>query len=141
MSERNLLVEEVMSRDVFTLGRNDKLSVADDVMKQKRIRHIPILDGDGELCGIISQRDLFRGILLRSLGYGSRAEQKMLDSLSIKDAMHDEVISTSPDTPLADAARMMLSEKVGCLPVVDENRVVGLISEADFVKRYTGDDG
>lgn len=141
MSERNLLVEEVMSRDVFTLGRNDKLSVADGVMKQKRIRHIPILDGDGELCGIISQRDLFRGILLRSLGYGSRAEQKMLDSLSIKDAMHDEVISTSPDTPLADAARMMLSEKVGCLPVVDENRVVGLISEADFVKRYTGDDG
>ena len=141
MSERNLLVEEVMSRDVFTLGRNDKLTVADDVMKQKRIRHIPILDGDGELCGIISQRDLFRGILLRSLGYGSRAEQKMLDSLSIKDAMHDEVISTSPDTPLADAARMMLSEKVGCLPVVDENRVVGLISEADFVKQFIGEDG
>ena len=140
MSERNLLVEDVMSRDVFTLGRNDKLSVADDVMKQKRIRHIPILDADAELCGIISQRDLFRGILLRSLGYGSRAEQKMLDTLSIKDAMHDEVISTSPQTPLADAARLMLTEKVGCLPVVDGNRLVGLISEADFVKRFARDD-
>ena len=140
MSAGNLLVEDVMSRDVFTLGRNEKLSVADDVMKQKRIRHIPILDGDGELCGIISQRDLFRGILLRSLGYGSRAEQKMLDTLSIKDAMHDEVISTSPQTPLADAARLMLTEKVGCLPVVDGNRLVGLISEADFVKRFARDD-
>jgi len=141
MSAGNLLVEDVMSRDVFTLGRNEKLSVADDVMKQKRIRHIPILDGDGELCGIISQRDLFRGILLRSLGYGSRAEQKMLDTLSIKDAMHDEVISTSPKTPLADAARLMLAEKVGCLPVVDGNRLVGLISEADFVKQFSRDDG
>ena len=141
MSAGNLLVEDVMSRDVFTLGRNEKLSVADDVMKQKRIRHIPILDGDGELCGIISQRDLFRGILLRSLGYGSRAEQKMLDTLSIKDAMHDEVISTSPKTQLADAARLMLAEKVGCLPVVDGNRLVGLISEADFVKQFSRDDG
>ena len=136
MSKRNLIVEDVMSRDVFTLGRNDKLSVADDLMKQKRIRHIPILDRDGELCGIITQRDLFRGILLRSLGYGSRAEEKMLESLSIKDAMHDDVVTTSPDTPLAEAARLMLTKKVGCLPVVDGDRLVGLISEADFVKRF-----
>jgi CBS-domain-containing membrane protein len=140
MGQRNLAVEDVMSRDVFTLERNDKLSVADDVMKQKRIRHIPVLDGDGELCGIITQRDLFRGILLRSLGFGTRAEDKMLDSLSIKDAMHEDVITTSPDTPLADAARLMLSNKVGCLPVVDGGRLVGLISEADFVKRFAGDD-
>ncbi len=140
MSQRNLLVEEVMSKDVFTLGRNDKLSIADDLMKQKRIRHIPILGQDGELCGIISQRDLFRGILLRSLGYGSRAEEKLLDALSIKDAMHDEVVTTSPDTPLADAARLMLTRKVGCLPVVEGNRLVGLISEADFVNRFAGGD-
>ena len=140
MSEHNLLVEDVMSSDIVTLGRNDKLSIADDVMKQKRIRHIPVLEGDGELCGIITQRDLFRGILLRSLGYGSRAEQKMLDSLAIKDAMHDDVLTTSPETPLADAARLMLNKKVGCLPVVDKDRLVGLLSEADFVKRFAGSD-
>lgn len=138
MGNRNLVVGDVMSRDVFTLNRNEKLSVADDVMKQRRIRHIPVLDGDDGLCGIITQRDLFRGILLRSLGFGSRAEEKMLDSLSVKDAMHDDVITTSPDTPLADAADLMLSSKVGCLPVVDGERLVGLISEADFVKQFAG---
>ncbi len=127
-----------MSTDVFTLERNDKLSIADDVMKQKRIRHIPILDSDGQLSGIITQRDLFRGILLRSLGFGSRAEEKMLESYSVKDAMKEDVISTTPDTPIADAARLMLSNKIGCLPVLDGERLVGLISEADFVKQFAG---
>lgn len=136
MRESEILVEDVMSTELFTLGRNETLSVAENLMKQQRVRHIPVLDADGELCGILSQRDLFRGILLRSLGYGGRAEQKLLDSLSIKDAMHDEVLTISPKATLRDAARLMLSKKVGCLPVVDGERLVGLISEADFVKQF-----
>jgi acetoin utilization protein AcuB len=136
MSVRNILVEEVMSTDIFTLGRNDTLSVADDLMKQQRIRHIPVIDSDGELCGILTQRDLFRGTLLRALGYGSRAEQRMLDSLSVKDAMHEDVLTISPDAALSDAATLMLSKKVGCLPVVHDERLVGMISEADFVKQF-----
>ena len=140
MGKRKLVVADIMSRDVFTLDRNDKLSIADDVMNQQRIRHIPVLDGDGLLCGIITQRDLFRGILLRSLGFGSRVEDKMLDSLSVKDAMHEEVITASPSTSLAEAAGFMLSRKVGCLPVVDGDRLVGIISEADFVKQFVSGD-
>ena len=140
MSVRTILVENVMSTDVFTLGRNDKLSVADDLMKQRRIRHIPVLNSDGELCGILSQRDLFRGILLKSLGYGSRAEQKLLDSFSIKDAMRDDVLTISPESTLSDAADLMLSNKVGCLPVVDGEQLVGMISEADFVKQFSSSD-
>jgi CBS domain-containing membrane protein len=105
-------------------------------MKQQRIRHIPVLNADGDLCGILTQRDLFRGILLKSLGYGSRAEQKMLDSLSIKEAMRDEVITITPDSTLSDAANLMLYNKIGCLPVVDGERLVGMISEADFVKQF-----
>jgi CBS domain-containing membrane protein len=140
MSVRTILVEDIMSTDVFTLGRNDKLSVADDLMKQQRIRHIPVLNADGDLCGILTQRDLFRGILLKSLGYGSRAEQKMLDSLSIKEAMRDEVITITPESTLSDAANLMLYNKIGCLPVVDGERLVGMISEADFVKQFARND-
>lgn len=139
-SERNLLVEDLMATDLLTLRRNDKLSVADDIMKQKRIRHIPILDDDGLLCGIVTQRDLFRGIILRSLGFGSRAEQKLLDMLFIKDAMRDDVVTTTPDTPLSEAARLMLTNKIGCLPVVDGERLVGLLSEADFVEQFAAGD-
>jgi CBS domain-containing protein len=134
----NPLVENIMSTDIFTLGRNDKLSIADDVMSQKRIRHLPVLDADGMLCGILTQRDLFRGALLRSLGYGQRAEQKLLDSLAVKDAMRDEVVTISPKSTLSDAANLMLSKKIGCLPVVEGERLLGMISEADFVKQFAG---
>jgi CBS domain-containing membrane protein len=90
------------------------------------------------LCGILSHRDLFRGALLRSLGYGQRAEQKLLDSLAVKDAMRDEVVTISPKSTLSDAANLMLSNKIGCLPVVEGERLVGIISEADFVKQFAG---
>jgi len=119
MSVRNILVEEVMSKNIFSLGRNDTLSVADELMKQQRIRHIPVVDSEGDLCGILTQRDLFRGVLLRSLGYGGRAEERLLDSLAVKDAMHEDVLTISPDSALSDAATLMLSGKVGCLPVID----------------------
>ncbi|MEO6027094.1 MAG: CBS domain-containing protein [Candidatus Binatia bacterium] len=73
-----MVVREVMSTNPKTLGRNDQLSIADDVMRAERIRHLPILDEEGQLCGILSQRDMFRGALAQALGYGTAAQQKML---------------------------------------------------------------
>jgi CBS domain-containing membrane protein len=123
-----------MADPVITLGRNDQLSLANNLLKQERIRHIPVVDDDGRLCGIVTQRDLFRGALLRALGYGSRIADKMYESLPVKEAMTSEVLTTSPETPARDAAHVMLENKVGCLPVVVEGKLVGIITEADFVK-------
>lgn len=134
MSSTPTLVREVMASEPFTLGRNDRLSVADDLMTQRRIRHIPVLDGDGLLAGVVTQRDLFRGALLRALGYGSRAEQKMLDSIVVKEAMTDEVVTTTPDTPLAEAAALMVERGVGCLPVLEGERLVGIVTEGTFTR-------
>lgn len=136
MINEQLRVADVMSSDVKTLGRNDKLASADDIMKQDRIRHLPILDETGNLCGIVSQRDLFRGMLLRTLGYGTHLEQKMLDTHVIKEAMIDRVHTTSPGASLQEAARIMTSEKIGCLPVIDDNKLIGIITEEDFVKLF-----
>ncbi len=133
-------VRDVMTPDPFTLGRNDRLSIADDLMSQKRIRHIPVLDDDGRLAGIISQRDLFRGALLRALGYGSRAEQLMLGTVAVKEAMTEEVLTTTPDTPLAEAARLMVQRGVGCLPVLADGQLVGIITEGTFA-RLAAEDG
>ena len=141
MSSSATHVRDVMTPDPFTLGRNDRLSIADDLMSQQRIRHIPVLDGDGRLAGIISQRDLFRGALLRALGYGSRAEQMMLDTVVVKEAMTDEVVTTTPDTPLAEAARLMVDRGVGCLPVLAGERLVGIITEGTFTRLAADRDG
>ena len=126
-------VRDVMTSYVVTLKRNDKLTFADDIMRLGRIRHLPVLDGDGEVVGILSQRDLFRGSLARALGYGEHAQKKVLDSLVVKEVMTTDVVTTSPDVPLAEAARTMLARKIGCLPVLDGGKLVGIVTEADFV--------
>jgi CBS domain-containing membrane protein len=134
MNTKTLLVRDLMTADVATLERNEKLSVADDVMRLGRIRHLPIVDSDGALVGIVSQRDLFHSGLLRALGYGSHAKQQALDLLVLKEAMKTEVITVTPDAPLAEAAKIMLERKIGCLVVVEAKKIVGIITESDFVK-------
>ena len=127
-------VSDLMSREIVTLGRNESLDLADRIMALGRIRHMPVVDEDGQLCGIVSQRDLFRGALATALGYGLVAQNKVLASMLVKDAMATELFTTTPDTPIGEAAHVMLQRKIGCLPVVEAGRLVGLITEADFVK-------
>ena len=134
MAPTSLRVRDVMSREVHTVKRNDELAIADELMKQKRVRHLPVLDEDGEVCAVVSQRDLFRGALLRALGYGSRAEELMLKQVAVKEAMSAEIQTTAPDTPIADAARVMIERKIGCLPVIENGRLVGIVTETDFVR-------
>jgi CBS domain-containing membrane protein len=134
MNTKTLLVRDVMTRDVVTLDRNEKLSVADDVMRLGRIRHLPVVDGDGNLEGIVSQRDLFHSGLLRALGYGLHAKQQAMDLLVLKEAMKTDVVTVTPDAPLAQAATIMVERKIGCLVVVENRKIVGILTESDFVK-------
>ena len=129
-----LHVRDVMSRDVHTVKRNDELAIADALMKQERVRHLPVLDEDGRVCAVVSQRDLFRGALLRALGYGARAEDLMLRQVPVKDTMSSEIHTTTPDMLVADAARLMIDRRVGCLPVIENERLVGIVTETDFVE-------
>ena len=128
-----LQVRDVMTAEATTLQRNDKLTLADDIMRLGRIRHLPVLDENGQLAGIVTQRDLFRGALAKALGYGERAQRQLMDTLLVKEVMTSEVITATPDTPLAEAAQVLVERKIGCLPVVEAGRLVGIITEADFV--------
>jgi CBS domain-containing membrane protein len=129
-------VRDLMTNEVTTLNRNDKLSIADDVMRLGRIRHLPVLDEDGKVVGIVSQRDLFRGALARALGYGAHAQQKLLGQLVVKEVMTNDPMTISPEAPIAEAARLMLERKIGALIVIEDDRLVGILTEADFVRRF-----
>jgi CBS domain-containing protein len=127
-------VRDLMTPEVATLKRNDKLTLADDVMRLGRVRHLPVLADDGtEVVGVVSQRDLFRGALAQALGYGVHAQRKVLDTLVVKEVMQTEVITTTPDELLAVAARTMMERKIGCLLVIEGGRLVGILTEGDFV--------
>jgi len=131
---KNLKVRDLMTADPTTLKRNDKLTLADDIMRLGRVRHLPVVDDDGEaLAGIVTQRDLFRDALAQALGYGRHAQRKILDTLSVKDVMNTDVITTTPDTSLVEAAKLLTQRKIGCLPVVENGRLVGILTEGDFV--------
>lgn len=131
---KELKVCDVMTSDPATLKRNDKLTLADDIMRLGRVRHLPVIDDDGALLvGIVSQRDLFRDALAQALGYGRHAQQKILDTLAVKDVMATEVVTIKPDAPLVEAAKLLTERKIGCLPVVENGRLVGILTEGDFV--------
>ncbi len=126
-------VRDLMSSAVKTLKRNDELLIADAVMRNERIRHLPVLDEDGRLVGILSQRDLFLNALVRALGHGSVARDRALGSIEVKQVMTEDVVTTTPETPIAAAAQVMVDRKIGCLPVVKDDALVGILSESDIV--------
>jgi CBS domain-containing protein len=132
-----LMVKDVMTKDATTLKRNEKLTLADDLMNLGRIRHLPVLDDEGEeLIGIVSQRDLFRGALAQAIGYGQHARRKLLDTLLVKEVMTTDIVTTTPNTSLADAAKVLMEKKIGCLPVVEHGRLVGILTRSDILDAF-----
>lgn len=134
MDLKDLRVRDVMHPEVATIGRNDTLALADQIMEVGRIRHLPVLDEDGRLAGVLSRRDLFRGALASALGYGQHAQQRLFETLFVKDAMTPDPRTISPDAPLSDAAEVMASRKIGCLPVMQDDELVGILTEGTFVE-------
>jgi len=134
----NLCVEDEMTRDVKTMHRNDKLSVAHELMKVGGFRHIVVVEDDHHaVAGVVSYRDIFYGALAWSTGQGEMAQQKALVAIPVKNVMRSDVTTVAPDTPLADAARIMLEKKIGCLPVIRNDRLVGILTEGDFLSMLT----
>ena len=131
-------VGTVMSTELLTIEQNEKLAEADELMRARRVRHLLVVDEEGTLAGVLSQRDVFHGGLLKALGYGTRAKQMALDSLRVKDAMTSDPVTTSPDATLREAARLMVDRKLGCLPVLAGDRLVGILTESDFARVFAG---
>jgi CBS domain-containing membrane protein len=127
-------VSELMRREFVTLDRHDHLDLVDDVMKLGRIRHMPVLE-EGRLVGIVTQRDLLAASLSRALDFEPGHRRTFLRSVQVEEVMTADPAVVGPDTPVADAARIMLRRKIGCLPVVDsEQALVGLVTETDLLR-------
>jgi CBS domain-containing membrane protein len=138
MSKFDTTVREVMTTELITIEQNEPLARADDLMRSAHIRHILAVDEEGLLQGVLSQRDIYHGGLMKALGFGTRARQQALDSLRVKDAMTAAPITTTPDVELGDAARLMVERKIGCLPVLAGDRLLGVLTESDFARIVAG---
>ena len=130
---RATTVEELMSVKVATLGQGDTLDIADGIMCMGRIRHLPVLDA-GSVVGVVSQRDLFRAALGAALAFGIRRPQELMRSLEIRDVMSRPAVTVEPGALVQEAARTMAEKKIGCLPVVESGRLVGILTENDVLR-------
>jgi acetoin utilization protein AcuB len=130
--DASLRVADVMTRDVRTLGPNDRLSVADELMQQGRFRHVVIVD-DGRVVGVVSRRDIFHGALAWSLGQGRKAHETLLTATPATEVMASDVVTIDPEARLAEAAALLRQHQIGCLPVVAGDELVGILTEGDFL--------
>lgn len=131
--DTDLKVGDLMTTEIRTVNHNDKLSLVDELMKLGRHRHVVVLDDDGVVTGVVSRRDIFHGALAWTLGQGVAAHEKTLDSYPAKQVMQSDVVTIAPGVSLAEAAELMNERKIGCLPVVEGERLVGILTEGDFL--------
>jgi len=133
---RERLVRDLMTAHVFTLRENDRLIDLEELMSSKHVRHVPVVNRDGELLGLVSHRDLARGILGRIDDLPIGVEEDILRRRRVGEIMVTEPETIEPDTNLRDAAEIMLEDKIGCLPVTEGTHLVGILTEADFVRDF-----
>ena len=134
-------VKEVMTRDPLTIDPEAPLGTAMDVMRRKRIRHLPVVDDAGRLLGIITDRDLrqatFAPALAEHLSLGAqrrlRGIGQALEDLRVKHAMTWVVVTIDQEAPIARAAVVMFERRIGSLPVVEDGKLVGILTERDLL--------
>lgn len=127
-----LNVVDIMTEDVYTLAPDDSLQDARKLMADHKIRHIPIVDKDQRLKGLLSQRDVLAGadsVLRPHAGDAEVIESR----IAIASLMTLDPITTDEDASLRGAALRMQHHKIGCLPVVRDGILIGIITDSDFV--------
>ena len=130
-----LYVGELMTSKVFTLLKSDSLSDVRALMDLARIRHIPVTDGEKHFLGLVTHRDL-REWAVSHLADIKREERNEIESaILVGDIMRTDVTTTTTDALLADAAQILYRNKYGCLPVLDDRKIlVGIVTEADVLR-------
>lgn len=126
-------VDQLMTRAVESLQIGDTLDIAKTIMRLGRIRHMPVVDGDGTLIGLITHRDIMKAWVGHSDPVREDVDE-ISKEIPVDMMMQTDVKTVAPDTTALDAAETITLHKYGCLPVVENGKLVGILTEADFVK-------
>jgi acetoin utilization protein AcuB len=126
-----MFVSDWMATKVMSLAPDNTAADALSLMKEKRIHHLPIVTLD-KLVGILSDRDLREFIPAKSSTLDVYAVHYLPAKTKLKEIMKTELITTTSDTPLENAAMVMLDRDIGCLPVVDGGKLIGIITDKDI---------
>jgi len=135
-------VKDAMTKSPITIDPDAPLGTALATMRERHVRHLPVIDDQGRLVGVITDRDLRNAAFAPALAeYLSRGAQRRLrgvadtfEQMRVRDVMTWGVVTTSPEAPLAQAAAIMTEGRFGSLPVVEGGKLIGLVTERDVLK-------
>lgn len=127
-------VQDLMSGEVLSIREDESIAKARTIMGVARIRHVPVVDAKEDFVGLITHRDILAVTVSRLADITPDVQADLDAGIKARDVMNDDVHTVTPDTGLKDAAITLLRHKYGCLPVLEGRRLVGMITEADFLR-------
>jgi acetoin utilization protein AcuB len=131
------IVKNVMTENPVTADPEMPLRQAVGLMRERKIRHLPVVENGGRLVGILTDRDVKHAALVPALAEHLPWDLRRLKSLRVRDVMTWSVVTTNPEAPLAQAGLTMFQRRIGSLPVVEEGRLVGILTETDVLAALT----
>jgi len=135
-SMTDLRVRDLMTPGVVSVRPEDSVAVAYELMLDNRFRHLVVIDRDGDLVGLLTHRDLLRHSLIERAELPVSLQCTVMRRILVEEVMTSEVETAEAGQLLAEAALTMFQNKYGCLPVVEGSRVVGILTESDFVRFF-----
>ena len=131
-----MLIRDRMSKHPITVTADVHIDEALKVMRDNKVRRLPVVDKDGRLVGIVSEMDLLYASPSPATSLSVYEIHYLMARITVQDVMTKEVVSIEEDTPLEEAARIMVDNKIGGLPVVRDGTLVGIITETDLFKIF-----
>lgn len=124
-------VRDVMTSDLLTVDPDMSLRETTGLMNRKGIRHLPVVDRTGRLIGILTDRDITHAAFVPALSEFLSWDPRRLKALRVRDVMTWSVVTTDPEATLVQAGLTMFQRRIGSLPVVENGRLVGILTERD----------
>lgn len=128
-------VRDIMQEKIVTISAGERLSTVEDIMTLGRVRHMPVVHG-GKLVGVVSERDLLRASLSSLTSFADEERRAFLHVVEISRVMSSPPIVIHPDAEVEEAALVMAERRIGCLPVLDGDELVGLLTETDLLRYF-----
>jgi CBS domain-containing protein len=127
-----------MSTQLVTLSEDETISLAEQLMQAIRVRHLPVLAAGDRLIGLVSDRDLMKAAASSLAKLSEEDDRAFKRSISVGEIMTRDLCVVTPDTTILDACKQMRGRKIGCLPVVDGDELVGVLTETDLIDVLIG---
>ena len=132
-----IAISEFMTRDLIVLGPDETMADAYQKMHSHHIRHLPVVDDEGNITGIFTQEDLQRAYPAHETESGWYYDKRELELLNLRHFMSSSVTTLTPENTLKEASEIMIRNKYGCIPIVSagSKKLIGIVSYIDILKK------